>query len=133
MNLRPSKANMANGFTLIEILIAICVLSIGLLAVGSMQVSAIRGNSYARHVTDASTMAQDRLEKLLSLSYTDADLTADSHVDPDPPDSYAITWDITDGGTTNPNVVANTKLIEVKVEGGGLRKEIVFSCLKRRF
>jgi len=130
MDLRPSKSNTAGGFTLIEILITISILCIGLLAVASMQISAIRGNSYARHITEGSTLAQDRLEKLLSLSYTHTDLSAGPHTDLNPPDSYAITWDITDGPNTNPNVIANTKLIEVTVQGENLTKEIVMTCLK---
>ena len=130
MDLRPSKSNMASGFTLIEVLIAISILSIGLLAVASMQVSAIRGNSHARGVTEATTLAQDRLEKLLSLSYTHTDLSAGPHTDLNPPESYTITWNITDGPNTSPNVIANTKLITVTVSGENLKKEIVLTCLK---
>ena len=134
MDLRPSKATMASGFTLIEILITISILCIGLLAVASMQISAIRGNSYARHVTEGTTLAQDRLEKLLSLSYTPSythpDLSAGPHTDQNAPESYAITWDITNGPSTNPNLVANTKLIKVTVHGENLKKEIVMTCLK---
>jgi prepilin-type N-terminal cleavage/methylation domain-containing protein len=130
MNLRPSKSNMASGFTLIEILIAISILSIGLLAVASMQVSAIRGNSHARHVTEGVTLAQDKLEELLYLSYTHADLSAGHHTDLYPPENHAITWDITDGPNINPNVIANTKLIVVMVHGENLKKEIVLTCLK---
>jgi len=133
MDLKPSRSNMASGFTLIEVLITIAILCFGLLAVASMQITAIRGTSHARCVTEGATLAQDRLEKLLSLSYTDADLSAGQHTDSNPPDSYAIIWEITDGPNTNPNVIANTKLIEVKVGGGNLKKEIVLRCLKPHF
>jgi type IV pilus assembly protein PilV len=36
-----------NGFTILEVLIAVSVLAIGILAVASMQISAIRGNAFA--------------------------------------------------------------------------------------
>lgn len=53
------------GFTLLEVILAIAVLSFGLLAVASMQVSAIRGNAFASDVTEGTTVAADKLEKLL--------------------------------------------------------------------
>ena len=59
------------GFSLIEILIAITVFAIGILAVGKMQIAAIKGNSFANDLTEATTLAQDRMEKLIGLFYTD--------------------------------------------------------------
>ena len=46
---RPNQ----EGFTLIEILIAVTIFAIGMLAVGSMQVSGIRGNATAQGITGA--------------------------------------------------------------------------------
>jgi len=59
------------GFTLIEILIAITVFAIGILAVGKMQITAIQGNSRANHLTEAATIAQSKMEELISLNYND--------------------------------------------------------------
>ena len=36
-----------------------------------MQITAIQGNSFAKELTKASTLAQDRMEKLISLAYAD--------------------------------------------------------------
>ncbi|MFV9690400.1 MAG: type IV pilus modification PilV family protein [Desulfobacteria bacterium] len=52
------------GFTLIEILIAICILGFGLLATAQMQAVAIKGNSFANKTTTASTLAQYKMEEL---------------------------------------------------------------------
>jgi type IV pilus modification protein PilV len=52
------------GFTLLEILIAVSIFAIGVLAVASMQVSAIRGNRLGSEVTQATILAQDKLEEL---------------------------------------------------------------------
>jgi type IV pilus assembly protein PilV len=52
------------GFTLIEILIAICILGFGLLATAQMQAMAIKGNSFANKTTTASILAQDKMEEL---------------------------------------------------------------------
>lgn len=62
------------GFTLIEIIVAISLFSIGLLAVASMQVSAIRGNTLAGGVTEATSWVSDLMEKLMILPYDHANL-----------------------------------------------------------
>lgn len=69
-----------DGFTLLEVLIALAILAFGLLAVASMQGAAIKGNSQARGITEAAACAQDRVEKLMSLAYTDP-LLNDTHND----------------------------------------------------
>jgi type IV pilus assembly protein PilV len=63
-----------NGFTIIEILVAISILTVGLLAVASMQVSAIRGNKLSDNVTGALTLAEDKMEYLLGLNFNDDEL-----------------------------------------------------------
>jgi prepilin-type N-terminal cleavage/methylation domain-containing protein len=65
-----------SGFTLIEILIAITILTVGLLGVASMQVSAIRGNDFSASVTTGLCLAEDRMEELMRRPYSD-DLLAD--------------------------------------------------------
>ena len=64
-----------NGFTMIEILIATLVFAIGILGVAIMQISAIKGNSFASGLTEASTLAQDKMEELMMLDYNDLKLT----------------------------------------------------------
>lgn len=58
------------GFTLIEIMIAMTIFSIGILGVAAMQIHAIGGNASSSGLTVASTVAQDRIENLLTLNYT---------------------------------------------------------------
>lgn len=65
------------GFTLIEVMISISILTIGLLAVASMQMSAIRGNNMSDNTTCALALAEDKMEELLGLSYSHADLAND--------------------------------------------------------
>lgn len=59
-----------SGFTLIEVLVALAVFSVGILAVAAMQVMAIRGSSYSNHLTEAVNVAGDRMETLMNLQYT---------------------------------------------------------------
>ena len=72
--LKIKSLNKENGFTLLEILVAISLLAIGLLAVASMQVMAIRGNSFSGGTMEATTLAMDRIEWLMTLDYDDANL-----------------------------------------------------------
>ena len=104
------KPDREAGFTLIEVIVAISILTVGLLAVASMQTAAIQGNNNAYRVTEGATWAQDRLEFLLSLSYDDALLSLGTgKADPSSPSpsGYTITYDVAAG------TIANTKIITV--------------------
>jgi type IV pilus assembly protein PilV len=69
------------GFTLIEVLVGMVLLAIGLLAIAGMQVTSVRGNFFSSNMTQASILAQDRLETLRNLAYADAALTLGTHDD----------------------------------------------------
>ena len=74
------------GFTLLEVIVAISVFTVGLLAVASMQVSAIKGNTLAGGVTEATTWLSDQMEKLMVLPFDHAQLadTDSDGTDQDP-------------------------------------------------
>ena len=105
-----NRERKEQGSALLEVVVAISILAIGLLAIASMQVSAIRGNAYAGNVTEGTSLAADRLEKIMSLPYTDADLSAGNHTDPSPPAGYTITWSVTEDFPLN-----DTKTIDMTV------------------
>ncbi len=67
------------GFSLIEVVVAISIFSVGLLAVASMQMTSITGNLSARTATESVSYAQDMVEKLYSLEYDDPNLAVGSH------------------------------------------------------
>jgi len=58
-----------NGFSLIEILIALVILSIAFLALAGLMVQTTRNNSFGGHMTEAATFAQDKLEQLRATSW----------------------------------------------------------------
>jgi len=60
-----------NGFTLIEVVVALAVITIGILAVNAMQTASVRGNMTASQVTTASSWAADQAERIFSLDYDD--------------------------------------------------------------
>jgi type IV pilus modification protein PilV len=52
------------GFSLIEVLVALVILSISLLALAGLMVQSTKNSSWGSHMTEAATLAQDRLEAL---------------------------------------------------------------------
>src|SRR5881397_2424107 len=86
--LRPSRsrtfgdARNSRGFTLIETMIALVILTFGILAAGQLMYVASASNSLSRSKGSAMTVAQDRLEFLADLYRRDpanADLTNGDH------------------------------------------------------
>ena len=70
------------GFTLLEVLIGLVILSIGLLAIAGMQVTSTRGNFFSKNITEASYVAQDRMEFLNNLPLDAPGLQPGNYNDP---------------------------------------------------
>lgn len=62
------------GYTFLELLIGVLILAIGLLAIGALQIASVRGNAFSHHMTQATYIAQDRLEFLKNLPFSDPQL-----------------------------------------------------------
>jgi type IV pilus assembly protein PilV len=69
----------SQGFSLIEVLIAITIFSIGLLAVASMQSTSIDSSSSAMVQTEVAAWAADRVESLMAIPYHDSALDAGTY------------------------------------------------------
>jgi type IV pilus modification protein PilV len=66
------KRPNTKGFTLIEVLVGLIILAVGLLGVAGMQITSVKGNSFSNNLTQASYVAQDRLEYLKNLPISNA-------------------------------------------------------------
>ena len=60
-----------SGFTLIETVIALLVLTIGLLGMASLAISVMQGNKSSNQISTATALAQDKMEELRGLGYKD--------------------------------------------------------------
>ena len=90
----------SKGFTLIEILIAMVIFSVGILGVAKMQIAGINGNATARGVTDIVVQATDQIELLMLLPYDHADLTQGAHAGVALP-GYTLGWVVDPGVDIN--------------------------------
>jgi type IV pilus assembly protein PilV len=95
------------GFSLIELLIAMSVLAIGMLAAASMQYSAVRNNTSGNVSTQAAMLAKAQLEMLKNQDIDSAALAPGDYSDPTPMDEngnpggiYNRFWRIDSLGTS---------------------------------
>lgn len=112
---KPGNLKSANGFSLIEMLIAMCVLAIGMLAAASLQYSTVRNNTTGNTATQANMLAKATIEMLKSQNIESTTLAVGDYVDPSPVDAsgnpggiYNRTWRIDPLG-------ASTRRISVTV------------------
>ena len=68
----------ADGFGIIEVLIAMFLLAVGLLGLASLQSRGIRGNDLGNRTSQAIALAQDKVEELINANATGQTLTAGS-------------------------------------------------------
>ncbi|MHC4677043.1 MAG: type IV pilus modification PilV family protein [Planctomycetota bacterium] len=91
------------GFSLLEVVVALGIFSIGILAIAGLQITATSGNATARFGTEAATLAQDVVERLLSIDYVRDSVPLRSEFNSaangtrayqDPSGRYTIDWTV---------------------------------------
>jgi len=87
-----ARFKRSKGFSMIEVLVALVILSIALLALAGLMVTTTKNNSFGNHMTEAATFAQDKLEELRVTEWVDiagnADTTVSSGI------TYNRTWTV---------------------------------------
>jgi len=94
------------GFTLMEVVLAIGLFAIVMGSLPAVIISNSRANAFARRVTTAVGMAQDEIEVIRSMRYVDVTDGADNPTDPTDAMTYTRTWTLTDGPTDSTRKVA---------------------------
>ena len=69
--MRVQQLSEQKGFSLVEMMIAVCIMAIAFAGLATMEVACINGNSIASNVTMGITLAQDKMEELNSVDYND--------------------------------------------------------------
>ncbi len=75
----PQRLRDQRGFTLIELMIALVVLSLGLLALGQLMPAGSRSMISSQRLTGASYYSQQKIEYLRTLPFQDANLDPGRH------------------------------------------------------
>lgn len=107
------------GFTLIEVLVAMVILSIGIIALTSMQTAGIKGNATANILTTGGTWAADSVERIFAMEYDDLQSATSTSVD----GHYSTNWQV-----TNDSPLPNTKTVAITVtssDGSEQRRVVV--------
>jgi prepilin-type N-terminal cleavage/methylation domain-containing protein len=130
---RDAAIGRETGFTLLEVLVAISLFSIGMLALASLQTASIRQNHTARQIGTADQYAIQTIERLLAMEYDAGELDPDGnpHSPPaaDPWDAtaddggqYDVSWNVSAiGSAADP--VDNIKRVDLSVASSRLTDE----------
>lgn len=110
---KNTSKNNQEGFTLIEVLMAMAIFAIGILALAGLQVTYIGGNASAQMQTEATALGAQVIEHLKSLPFDapDLDPAANPHQPPAGASGpYDVRWTVADN-----TPVVNAKTIDVAV------------------
>jgi type IV pilus assembly protein PilV len=117
MGIEESTANFRKegGFTLLELLVALTILSVGLLGTAALTTGIIRGNFFSKNITSATAVAQTTIEGAQRVGYTavNAYVTDSSNVPPTV--SMGGVSFSQSASVTNNSPASNMKTISVKV------------------
>ena len=114
------------GLTLLEILIAITILTIGLLAVASVATIVIKSNAASNKLSIASMLVQDKLEEIRATHYTNVTSEPLATVP-------SIPWASRQVVVTPGTPIPGTKKIDVIVswiDGSGNSRSVSLSTLQ---
>lgn len=112
MNALRARVRREEGFSAVELMIAITMLGILMLGFLSVFPMGLRTVAKGERMTVATSLAQDEIERLKTLPDNDADLVAGNHADPANPilGVYTRTWTVTDD-----NPMAGMKSVNMSV------------------
>jgi type IV pilus modification protein PilV len=88
----------SKGFTLIEVLIALVILSVAFLGLAGLMVQTTKNNSFGGRMTEAATFAQDKLEELRAVSWVTITSGSDRKTGSAIGTDYARNWDVATNG-----------------------------------
>ncbi len=123
------------GFTLVEIMVAAVILTVGVAMIGTVVTGVVKKNFLSLRHTQAVILAQNKVEELLNEGYSSPDLDQGNYENPlnpvnetgDTSGVFTQSWYIED---VNP--IENAKLIESTVQwqdADGVEKEVILTAV----
>jgi type IV pilus assembly protein PilV len=92
-----------SAFTLLEVLVAMLLLTIGMLGVTNLTIGIIKGNSYSKNVTTATVVAEQQIEQAQRIGYAGVDGLVGNATVPMGGTSFTRTTAVT-AGSPDPNM-----------------------------
>jgi prepilin-type N-terminal cleavage/methylation domain-containing protein len=94
--MREHRTDGERGFSLVEALVTLVIFGIGTVALLQLAPRATQFSNRGRLLSEATNLAQAKVEELRALPTTDADLAAGVHVDPESPieDRFERRWEV---------------------------------------
>ena len=95
----PQRIGRDAGFTLVEMMVALVLFGVGVMALAQSLPNGLSVRDKARRMTVATNLAQETVEQLRNLPFNDASLAAGQHTHPDNPvdGAYRCRWVVQDG------------------------------------
>jgi len=133
-----------SGFSLVEVLFSLLLLTVIMLMTAKLMTSEIGGSHYGRLLTEATGIATDMIEKLMEVDYQDIDefdgFTTKSTPPPsEPAGSYCEEWketilDVLPGGYGEIQIDYGSNLsrmtVIVKFRDGGIEHEVKLETMR---
>ena len=136
---RSRRIRDPGGFTILEVMIVISILTFGLLSLGAMQLHAMQGGNRGRHATQAVAIAEAEMERLQRLRWTSLTTTTgfstatastntvQSESNNNVEQAYSLSRRVTD------MVATFTRSVDVRVswtEKGGESRNVTLSSIR---
>ncbi len=112
--------NTSSGFTLLETLIALMVLTIGILGIMVMQTTAIQGNARASSMTIASNIAASQIEGFRNTPYLALPAIGTDNTINDPTTGFPVRIQVAAGA------LANSRQITITITRPGTAGNVVY-------
>jgi len=145
--IRVAGRQRAGGFTLLEVVITLGILSVGLLGLAVMQLEAMRGGSTGRHTSEGDAIARTQVEQAEQLAWASFAQTGGWAIPPWLPAGtvtnqvkdaaathdemvYTVRWRVTD------LVASQTRSVDVQVTWNEPRRpnrSIVISTVRHNY
>ena len=111
------------GFTLVEIMVAVFLVTIALLSLVSVTVIVIKGNSFSKTMTAATTLARDKMEDLKNTNYTSIASSASPET---VQNTYQRSWTV---ATDSPAANMSTITVTVNWVWGGQTRNVTMQSI----
>jgi prepilin-type N-terminal cleavage/methylation domain-containing protein len=122
----PERTTRGDGYSLVEVLVAIAILSLAILPMVGMFEAALRAATLGGNYDRARALANEKLEEILALPYSEPGGPADSVTEKYPPTSptsgkrgiftYTVQTRFVDASFSNPTDSPPTSQMRVEVE-----------------